>query len=425
MGSRDPTPLRSCTFRKFSVPTIRSFERGWRHREAAGQLLRSGARSGDSPGAVFVRSALSASHIGVGASCLLIALVLLRSPVTEVGVGAPQDVWVLESAAGAVEAEVALRTLDAGESALSWSDSTQGALLGLGIRDIVVTQCGNCYRGLFPAPLWNTLASHFAVGPGWFEMAGVELVGGRDFASTDGAEDELVAIVDETLARSAFEAGEPLGRKLRIGRDHERWYTVVGIVRSHTPPALGGDGSRPAVYLSSRQMASGPTDLLVRGGEATAAGVEAALVAAGVDVAPPRTLPATLRGQTRPLTWLGTLVAGLGALALLLAGHGSWVAAEQSTRRRLNEFSVRRAVGASTRAILRLALTERVRLVAVGLFLFSVLGTAALAGVGGSAEGAGLKPFLWAAGWLALVSFASTARAAWAATRIAPSHALH
>lgn len=404
---------------------------------AAG-LLRQGRQVGDAPGAVFVRSSLSVAHIGVGASCLLVALVLLGWPAFDTDGAGTDGVWLLESEVGGSELAGLLEEgeTEAGATgavpgsalapsfAPAWSDSSSGALLGLGIRDVVVTQCGNCIRSLMPAPLWTLRASNFAVGADWFELAGVEIVEGRTFEAGAGPDDELEVVVDVTVARSAFENGDAIGRRLRIGRDHARWYTVVGVVESHTPDVLGADGSRPAVYLDSRQVASGPSEVIVRGGEAEATRLADRLRAAGALTMGPRPLPAYMDLHVRPYRWLGALAAALGALALLLAAHGSWVASVQSARRRRAEFALRRAIGASPRSILTLAARERVRLIGIGLFVFSLLGTAAVAGIGVSVSETGLRPFLQAGAWLGVVSFGATLRAAWLATRVAPAHAL-
>lgn len=394
---------------------------------AAG-LLRQGRQAGAAPGAVFLRSALSSVHIGVGATCLLAALVLLNWPSFTPTADSPDDLWVLETEVGGASLQELFGEIDAGDArdrtAPPWSDSSSGALLGLGIRDIVVTQCGNCTRSGLPAPLWTLRASNFAVGPGWFALAGIDLVEGRTFRRGAGPDDPREVVIEESVARSAFEGGDALGRQLRLGRDHATWYTVVGVVRAHTPDVLGADGARPAIYLNSRQIADGPTDVIVLGSEAAASTVADRLDGVGALVAAPRTLNDFVDRHVHPYRWLGALAAALGTLALLLAAHGSWVASLQSTQRRRAEFALRRAIGASDRSILSLAARERLRIIGFGLFLFSLLGTAAIAGVGSSVFATGPRPFVLAGGWLGAISFAATIHAARLATRVPPARAL-
>src|SRR5690606_16388851 len=74
-------------------------------------------------------------------------------------------------------------------------------------------------------------------GPAYFAAAGIPLVAGRAFTSTDGPEGARVVVLNETLARRLFPDRDPIGQRVAwpgdvlefngIGGD---WRTVVGVV---------------------------------------------------------------------------------------------------------------------------------------------------------------------------------------------------
>jgi hypothetical protein len=232
--------------------------------------------------------------------------------------------------------------------------ATPGALVGLGVRALATAQCGNCYRGGLPLPFWGAIVDHHAVGPDFFRMAGMSVVEGRGITWADGPEAPRVVVVNRTFANTAFEKGEPLGRKVRLGSDLDAWYEVVGIVADEAILGVGGDDlARGAVYLSALQHAPAAGDLLLAGSEG---GVAAALdAAASLGFAPD---PARPVGEVRdraqaPLLWLRRLGILLACLTLALAVHGGHTTALQVARRRVRELAVRRALGATDRRIVR------------------------------------------------------------------------
>ncbi len=71
------------------------------------------------------------------------------------------------------------------------------------------------------------------VGPGFFETLGVPLLAGRDFHAQDLEDHPLVAIVNETFARTFFPTDAPIGRRFSTGfRNAAGEFTeIVGLVR--------------------------------------------------------------------------------------------------------------------------------------------------------------------------------------------------
>ncbi|MCA1586505.1 MAG: ABC transporter permease, partial [Acidobacteria bacterium] len=84
--------------------------------------------------------------------------------------------------------------------------------------------------GFEEAPGRNAKGDWQIVSDGAFEAMGMRLVRGRWFAATDTTDTQLVAVINETLARVYWGNRDPLGGRLRVGNQNRPWATVVGIV---------------------------------------------------------------------------------------------------------------------------------------------------------------------------------------------------
>jgi hypothetical protein len=397
--------------------------------ERAASVLRAGTRTGADPMAVFARKALTAGHTSLAGTLLVGTLAL--SGTLGAASGGDDDGYGDEGATVAYSATA--------PRAGAWSEllarvagipgieaeslGAPGALLGLGIREVATAECGNCSRGLMPAPLWNVLADHHAVSPGFFELAGIEVLSGRPFTASDGPDAEPVILVNETFARTAFERGLPIGKRVRIGSDLGSWYRVIGVVADHAVPVLGADASpKEVVYLSALQQSPRSGTLLLRGSGGALDRAEATMAGLGFAAGPRRTLGEHRANAARPLRWAYMIAAVVAGLALLLAGHGVYATALQTTRRRIAELAIRRALGASPRRIVAYVLLDRLRVVAWGLAGFAFFGMLAVALL---QNAAGLPPappgaYLGIALALAALAIAASARAAQEATTVEP-----
>lgn len=388
-------------------------------------LLRAGTRAGADPGAVFTRKALTAVHTAVAGSLLVGALTLSAAIDPAAAGGGARGTQVYDATSPEPGAWPELMAGLAGIPGLeAESLAAPGALVGLGVRDVAVAECGRCSNGGMPAPLWTVVADHTSVGAGYFELAGQEVVAGRGFGADDGPGSEPVALVNETFARTAFERGQPIGKKVHVGSDFKDWYTVVGVVADARTPVLGAEPrAREGVYLSAAQRPPRTGVVLLRGSEEALAAAEALMTERGFAPGAGRPLAAHVAEARRPLRWTWALAAIVALLALVLAAHGVHAAALQTTRRRTAELAIRRAVGARPRSIVAYVLAERLRVVAWGLALLAFFGTAAAALLQGAAGLPPLGPLRYAeiAALLGVVALAASARAAREALAVDPA----
>ncbi len=215
------------------------------------------------------------------------------------------------------------------------------------------------------------------VSPGYFETLGIPLVGGRDFTPEDRAGGPAVAIVNETLARRFWPGQSPLGRRFATADRPGEGFEVVGVARDGKYLSLT-EPARPFAYFALAQGAHlNENILLVRGsrGEALSDAVRAA--ARSLDPTMPlfqaETLEEALRRTTAGRRQGTLLLAGFGALALLLAAVGLYGVVAFAVGQRRREIGIRMALGAARRDIVSLFVGRGARLAGLGVAIGLVL----------------------------------------------------
>jgi len=273
------------------------------------------------------------------------------------------------------------------------------------------------------------LADEAITGPGYFATIGVPILEGRDFTEQDTPDTPLVAIVNQTMARSYWPGESALGKRFRTGFDGDE-FEVIAVVGDHKVRTVGED-PRPYVHLARNQRrstyamvvarsAGEPEDLvgmlrdelramepdLSSGGSTVRESVEVSL------------LPVMLGAQ---------MLAGFGALALSLAAVGLYGVIAYSVSRRVREIGIRVALGADRFGVIKLVVRRGMVLAVVGVVVGSI-GAALLSGLlRGVLYGiSALDPlaFLSAAALLLAVAFVANYIPAHRASRVDPLVAL-
>jgi predicted permease len=207
------------------------------------------------------------------------------------------------------------------------------------------------------------------VGPGFFRLAGMHVLEGREFEWRDSETSQRVAIVSESLARRLFPSGNPIGRTIDFGR--RKGLEIVGVVNSASLWTLRS--RKPmAVYLALTQAPEYDTytiDIRVAGDPAgVLPAVRREIASLGRHIVlRAETIEqraAMLLSTDRIMAMLSSFFAGL---ALLLAAMGLYGLMSYVVSSRTSEIGVRMALGARPGGVLMLVFREAAGLVAMGL----------------------------------------------------------
>ena len=216
-------------------------------------------------------------------------------------------------------------------------------------------------------------AEYRLVSPGYFAALGIPRVRGQALAAPGRGEPGVV--VNETLARRYWPEHDAVGQRISFSGDEGSWLTVRGVVGDVHQLGLEGE-VKPEIYEAVEAMPwPWPSmSLVVR-----TAGPPLEMAPTvrqriwSVDADLPITEVASVqslldRELARPRFTM--LLMELFALAaLVLAAVGIYGVMAYSVRRRIHEFGIRIALGASRRSMRAMVLGHGLRLAAGGLAL--------------------------------------------------------
>jgi predicted permease len=224
------------------------------------------------------------------------------------------------------------------------------------------------------------------VTPGFFDALNVPVRAGRDIRPDDVAGAPLVAVVNEAFVSRYYKDGIVLGRHFRTEGHNIEIVGVVGNVQQANSGCGGSEGpiaTPPIFYVPVAQMSSGFLNLIhvwfepswVVRSTMPASSLVPALrdairqVDPDLPIAQIRTID-DLRGakleSQRFMVWL---VAGLGLIALVLAGVGLHGLIASSVNERTRELGIRLALGATGRQAIAAIVIPGLVLTMIGVAL--------------------------------------------------------
>jgi predicted permease len=267
------------------------------------------------------------------------------------------------------------------------------------------------------------------VGPNFFDVTGARLIAGRPFTTADPYEH---VIIDEGMARHLWPAGPAVGRRFRLGPEHD-WLTVVGVMADLR--LLGPDERRgrfAILHPIGDYEQSGYLAVAIRT-QGAPGGVLAAIRSAVRDVDPNQPihelLPATtFYAQAVDMPrFLAVLMGILAALALALAAVGVHGVLAFGVAQRRHELGVRMVLGARAVELGRLVVGEGLGLAVIGIVLGiggALLSTRMVQGVLYGVGAVDVPTFLIAIAGVLVVVAVATLRPARRAARLDPSDVL-
>jgi predicted permease len=348
-------------------------------------MLRGGAGSAQSRGAIKSRQLLLGVEMALVSLLLAISVLLLHSFVNVVGADRGYDVRNVLTVDLALDGNryptgaqrVAFyRTLVDDVAGLPGVIAT-GAISAAP----VVRAAGNQTIFLdtdmdFASAVTQRPAAGFReVTTGYFAASGTKLLAGRFFEPQDAV---TTAVISESLAKALWPrdaiAGVP-GRRIRQGGVSDReapLLTVLGVARD----VLAGDAARallPQIYRPHLPpRADGEMTLVVKTAvdpEALVAGVREAVRAADptMPFPEPRTIAQIVMSSVGERSLQTVLASSFALAALFLGAVGVFGVASYNVACRVRDIGLRIAFGATPREILRWALSTGLRPVVMGL----------------------------------------------------------
>lgn len=279
----------------------------------------------------------------------------------------------------------------------AWEEALESARRVPGVEAIATVDTVPMREGNNPIGYWTTpvappanerpLTLANSVSPDYLKVMGIPLRRGRFFDAHDRLGGEGVAVIDEVMARQAFGGEDPIGKHLWIGLDGSGPVRVVGLVGHVRYWGPAGDDKatvRAQLYYPFAQV---PDNLMRRWSELMSVAVRTS-----VD---PLTVLEPLRRQIRGAAgdqviyevntmeqlsksavarqrFLLLLFGVFAGLALLLACIGVYGVLAYLTNRRVPEFGLRMALGATAGDVVKLVLRQSLSMIALGVALGAI-----------------------------------------------------
>ena len=215
-------------------------------------------------------------------------------------------------------------------------------------------------------------AERIRISPDYFAVFQATLLRGRSFTEDDEDGKPLVAVIDESTARKYWPSDDPLGRRVRFGKDPTKpWATVVGVIKDIKHDGLDIDGV-PHIYVPVYQDPNKQVSVALRTSLPVTLlepQIRHAIQSldAGLPVFNVSSMNDILDRSLASRRFSADLVGGFAGLAVLLASIGIYGLLAYLVGQRSKEVGIRLALGAQQGDILRMFLRKGVTLAGVGI----------------------------------------------------------
>lgn len=223
-----------------------------------------------------------------------------------------------------------------------------------------------------PEPGKEPRVTSIRCSPDYFAAMKINLLQGRLLAENDTTLSPAVAVVSSKMARQLWGAEDPIGKRLTIGGSRNPLRQVVGVVGDVRTDQFPPD-PHPTVYVALEQVTAPAT---VAYSMRTTSNPLAFTDAATKEVrAVDRTMPVylvrSMEDIVAGLDWrtrfVMSLLAIFSVLSLLLAVTGIYAALSYVVSQQTREIGIRMALGAKKGQVLKLVLSQGMKLTLTGV----------------------------------------------------------
>jgi predicted permease len=293
--------------------------------------------------------------------------------------------------------------------------------------------------GYTPPPGTGAKGDWQIVTDGYLEAMGERVLRGRGFTAADGSDSQLVALVNEELARRYFNGRDPIGGRIRIGGSapNRPWVTIVGLVADVRHNGIT-DVIKEKFYIPHTQWHRSVGNPMRSMSLVVRTAVEPSTLASairgevrGLDPSLPianvRTMEEIVGATMSNARFTGFLLMSFAGMALALSAIGIYGVLSYLVSRRTREIGIRVAIGAGRSGVLRLILGSGLLLALGGLasgLAAAYLATRSMRSLLHEVEPADPLTFAAVAVVLTVVAVVASLVPAWRAARLDPVLAL-
>jgi predicted permease len=216
---------------------------------------------------------------------------------------------------------------------------------------------------------------HNVIGLQYFDAMKMPVILGRPINARDTEASRKVAVINETMARTYFAEGSPLGRTYGIGghSPENEYVEVVGVVRDAKYEELDEEQQPAAFYPRYQQHGAGFLKYLVvrytRDARLVFPEIQRAIrdVDADLGLSDFTPLAQSVEDSVLNRRLVAQLTALFGFLAVFLACIGIYGVMSYNVALRTNEFGLRMALGAERHQVVWSALRDTCHLAVAGV----------------------------------------------------------